>query len=1209
MRALSHAIIEVFILFCSVFCIGTAAFEGYEEGDGRVVVADFSRTELWSVTGAENSVHFNGKTPEGETAITYEISAPGKTKCKGPFLQGGSTWRGKTFHAVSLWVKGDGSGVWVQFRLMTGQKLFLVRFRLLHEDWKLMTFPIVDLTNEAGDRFDPAALSFIYFQTAKELRVSFGPVRLECGRPETIELLDIAGVRAVFAQSAPAIDGRMQEACWQSAPEYPLAHRVKSDQPLVEKTRFRILYDDKTLYLGAILDCADTAKLKADKREYGNDVWQDDCIEILLNPNNDMTTLCHFMVNSVGIRGTLRRMYDKVKDAFIMDMKWRPEWKAACALEPTKWHLEVAIPLTELGLGKVSGNRCGLQVGRENHTAGENSCFSPSPKFPHIPCFGLLSFARNADAARRIENVELRKHDPGRFIATGMVTVPAAGRDETVLSAHIINPERLVFVGESRLNDAGSPSRFAAHIDYQAESEGLHRLDLCVADKSDAVWQGFVFQHALPVETEYGRIVIHPEPKRLEWGEGFLVLPQGCSIVIPAGGTTRTRKTAEFLAEELYGYSGQRLAIEVTDRLPEAGGIVLTLGDPFPSKRVSGSWQGEAGELPAEGYALAVTGEGVTLKGADEPGLYYAVVTLMQVIRGPMRITEELRIRKTAIVDWPDVAWRYLSETPMWGRKRADNPGDIQWYKDYVKRVVAGSKLNMLALQLNGQYIFEHNTGLRGGGSFMSRKSYAALAELCREHFIELIPALQTGGHFWPPKSKYAYLFEEGFRRSANVTHPDFWKIMGPCMDELVEASGCRFFNILHDEWWSKPDKDITPELNGVPRHEIFLNHIRTQHDDLAARGIRCIMYGDMILMRHNGDPGKGPRKDLYTVADKLPKDIIMSNWSYPVDPESNRILNDLGFDVICAGNGFNPCPGDRNILKGYGFLSYGFGHLMAGKLSDSFTLRLGYTTVLRTADYAWNLKVDPGTSVREFERKKAENITAIRSVRPNPAAAVALGPVSIRDAANSNVIDVIGAGLGDLPVGKNEFGFIPMEIIDPEQKSSNTILALASNKTPLTVNMGRTASALYFLHAFHVTSEERKAFYKRWVPYLFGIPVAVYEVVYEDGSREEVDVRFGLNILDVCPPLARCRFMSEVRYSWQGRTSSGKPAFLSQVEWVNPRPGKTIASISLRSTGTEAVPIVVAISARGVKQPTQFRQGGTREDESKQKATKRGKG
>jgi len=1183
--ALLDRIVGPCVLFGCVLCADTRAFEGLEEEDGRVVVADPSKAALWEVSGPGVTAHFGEKTPEGEAAISYEVSGDGKAKCRPSLITGNAKWREKKFHGISLWVKGDGSGAWIQFRLMTGKTLFPIRFRLFHKGWKQMSFPITDLTNKAGDRFDLSKLTFLYFQSTQKLKVSYGPVRLEPGQPQYMILAPVATARAVPADKPPIINGKLDEPCWQSAPSHWLDSGLRSGKPPQERTEFKVLYDEDNVYVGAILDCADTSKLRANIKQDGSDVWQDDCLEFLFNPNNDMTTLVHLMVNSLGTRGAIRRAYDKVKDNYVIDSNWSPAWTVRCALEPTKWYVEATVPLSELGLkAGLRGKRVAFQVGRENHTRGETPSFSLTSKFPRISQFGVLTFGQDAKPPWDLGDVTCQKDALGKFKAIGMVTSEQPRANDMNVFAEITNAARQTFTGTAKVKVTARANRFSADIAYPAEADGLHRLDVCVSDGRDVTWKSFTFLHELPVKLVYGETVINPQPKKLKSADGFLTLPDGCRISVLKGASKRTEKTARFLADELYGYFGRRFAVEKVGRLPEGGGIVMTLAHEVPAGRVPGKWKSETNSLPPAGYGLAVTDRGITLKGADEAGLYYAGVTLMQVIKSPMQITQQPRVRRTAIYDWPDLQYRYYSENLHLGRRRKDNPSNVEWYKAYVKRVVAGHKFNVLSLQINSQFLYEHNPKLSHGSAFMSRKDYQELAALCAEHFVEFIPALQTGGHFWPPRSAYPQLYEEGFPRSANVTHPDFWMIIKPCMDELIEGTGAKYFNALHDEWWSNPGEGITPELNGVPRTQVFLNHVLKQHAFLKAKGLRMVMHADMLLKNHNGNPPGGPRKNLHTVAEKLPKDIIMSNWSFGVDPDSNKILHDMGFDVICASNGFRACPHDRNILKGFGVLSYGTGRLMAGIVSDSHALQYGHTAVLRSADYAWNLKVDPGTSVQEFERRKAGNITAIGSVWPNPAAGVGLEPVAIRKAANASVRQITQTDLVDLPSGKSEFGFIPMEMISPVENNGNTIIALSAAKKPVDVSVTRKASAIYFMHGFHTTPSRRESLYKRWPSYIAGVPVAAYVVTYDDGSSEEVDVRFGLHILDIIPPLPRCRFMSEVRYTWQGKTSANRPAFVYQIEWVNPHPEKKIAKISLRSVAPEVVPIIFAITLRQVQ-------------------------
>ena len=310
-----------------------------------------------------------------------------------------------------------------------------------------------------------------------------------------------------------------------------------------------------------------------------------------------------------------------------------------------------------------------------------------------------------------------------------------------------------------------------------------------------------------------------------------------------------------------------------------------------------------------------------------------------------------------------------------------------------------------------------------------------------------------------------------------------------------------------------------------------------------------------------------------------------MTNWSNTVDSGSNKELYDHGFEVICAGNGFIPCAKDSNILSGFGNLAYGASHMMSGLVNDRHALQYGYTTLLRSADYAWNVKNDPGVSIEEFEESRMANIGAVNSIKPNPKAGSGLQPISITGTANADLEGITGIELAEYPSGLGDFGFIPMELIAPEEVGGS-VIALPPGGEPVEVAVSGKASALYFLHAFYAPPENRTALFLRGNTYLFGAPMITYTITYDDGTSEESNAGFGFNILDVVPAFSRSKFMSDIRYSWTGNTVEGRPACLYQHEWVNPFPEKTIKSLSLASAGPEATPIVFAITARDVAPP-----------------------
>lgn len=1136
------------------------------EPNGSVLLTDFSNPSFWSAGGKENKtpeIGFNEKTPEGEAALTY--NSPNEVECtfRGAIYQGCGEWRksGK-FHGLSFWIKNNSSAGLISIRPSSrAGKYINILYRLPEKNtWQLVYLPLGKYDNKD---FDPAKIRHFIFKTYDKVNFSMGPVRMESGK-RPIFLAKRPQINAVSAEKPPVIDGALNDAVWSNATEYELKYQTKREKAPVEKTKFKLAYDKDNIYLGATLECKDTSKLKADIKEDGMPVlWQDDCLEFILEPKNDLNSYCHFIINSLGKKSSFRRAHDKVRDALVTDTQWPAKWQGACQISPKVWTIELAIPLSQLGLKDMEGKSMFFQLGRENHEAHEYSSFSSTAKFPAMANFANATFTKNNNKNLKIVDASLQKVSDGKFVINAVVGGANPGND-ILFEVEMTNPEGVKLKNSVSKMPKGKFLRVSIPVDYPAESEGLHRVTIKASDKNGPIFDARTFRHTLPVTAKYGDIILNPMPKELKWKKGYLTLLGSENIVIPENATKRTEKTAKILSEELYDLSGEKFEVHRSKDIEKASGIKLSV----------------TGNGEPEGYALDVGGKDIVLQGNDEPGLYYAVVTLMQIARGNMRIAEKPEIRKVSIKDWPDLRYRYYSESPNWRRKQKDNPRDMEWYKRYFKRFIAGQKYNMLSFSVNNGFMFENTPKLKDSRAFMSKKFQLELARLCKDHFVEFIPTVQSGGHFnWVPRSKFPELFEKGFKRQGDPTNPAYYKFLFPVMDELIEGTDSKYFNILHDEWWSHPPAGKTDVYKGVPRKKILFDDIVKEYEYLKGKKLKTMMYADMILKGHNGND-KGPRKGLYTIAKDLPKDIIIINWSTTVDPYSNKILHDLGFEVIVANNGFAPCPKDRDNINGYGVLSYGLGMLTDGIVKDTFLLQFGYTPNIRCADYAWNFKSDPGTPLKEFERARMSNVGPMNAVKANPAASAELNVVPLKNYENSKVKTILGANLVGLPDGVKEFGFIPMEIL----KSGKKCIALEKDKNPLIIPVNKKVSALYFLQGMYLEKTKRKQFFALSKDYIFGIPAAEYIINYADGSKQIVKARFGANILDVNPPVARCRFMPDIRYIWSGKTDDGKDAYLYQYEWGNPNPKKEVVSIGLKSAGTDAVPMLFALTARGVK-------------------------
>jgi len=343
----------LFLVFFS-FCLSLGAFEPYETPDGKVILVDFSKKDLWETSGIP-SVNLDEKTPTGEVAITYETEEEKKSVLRIKKYDGGGEWRNKKFKFISFWVKGDGSGSYVQLRLLTDDGEFQHQFYLTGTNWEYKKLTWDKFTNKEGKNLDISKIKMLIFRSTKKFKISIGPLKLEPGDETSISfpLLEIPSALVFFTEKPPIIDGKLDEKCWEMAPEYELSYNINSDTPPKEKTKFRLLYDENNLYFSAVLECKDTSNLKTTRKEDRNDIYLDDCLELFINGNKDMQTYTHFMVNSEGYKGTIKRYYDKVKDDVITDTKYTGKLEVKCKIvKPEKWYIEGSIPLVELDLKK-----------------------------------------------------------------------------------------------------------------------------------------------------------------------------------------------------------------------------------------------------------------------------------------------------------------------------------------------------------------------------------------------------------------------------------------------------------------------------------------------------------------------------------------------------------------------------------------------------------------------------------------------------------------------------------------------------------------------------------------------------------------------------------------------------------------------------------------------------------------------------------------
>ncbi len=161
------------------------------------------------------------------------------------------------------------------------------------------------------------------------------------------------------------------------------------------------------------------------------------------------------------------------------------------------------------------------------------------------------------------------------------------------------------------------------------------------------------------------------------------------------------------------------------------------------------------------------------------------------------------------------------------------------------------------------------------------------------------------------------------------------------------------------------------------------------------------------------------------------------------------------------------------------------------------------------------------------------------------------------------------------IPLGNQTFCGIPFKVIDPTaNKGKSCVVLYGQPRTNypqrVTVPVNRKAAALAFLHTLTWNDKH--------------MPVAVYIVHYADGSKTEIPIRVGKEILgfwgnDETDDVKLAHQAPNLMY---GRVS------IYAWTWTNPKPSVTIKTLELVSTGSKGCPVIVAATALdAVQKPT----------------------
>lgn len=194
-------------------------------------------------------------------------------------------------------------------------------------------------------------------------------------------------VRFSRMAGAPAIDGVLDDPCWQSPPQVTAFHHFQSGQAAALQTTVQGGFDGEALYLAFRCQEPRTTDLAMTALPHDSmALFAADHVEVFLKTDPLADTYYQFAVHTSG----------STYESRVEDATWNAEWQAATRMTPDGWVAELAIPLQPIQAASahfIQGNFCRTR----RLTPPETSCWSTTFGVFHNPSrFGAVRLGDGA---------------------------------------------------------------------------------------------------------------------------------------------------------------------------------------------------------------------------------------------------------------------------------------------------------------------------------------------------------------------------------------------------------------------------------------------------------------------------------------------------------------------------------------------------------------------------------------------------------------------------------------------------------------------------------------------------------------------------------------------------------------------------------------------------------------------------------------------
>lgn len=660
--------------------------------------------------------------------------------------------------------------------------------------------------------------------------------------------------------------------------------------------------------------------------------------------------------------------------------------------------------------------------------------------------------------------------------------------------------------------------------------------------------------------------------------------------------------------------SPQARGIHVRVLQPEEAPLPTATAEPPDSSAFDG--------LPQEGYRLQVTREGIFLTARDAHGAFYGLQTLRQLLSAASK--RSYAFAGAEITDWPSLAFR--------GAHIFVGRNALPFHTRLIENIFSRYKLNAMVIECEYTRWKSHPELWQPNS--MDPDALRAEIALARDYFLEPIPLINTLGHSeWIFKNGQHPDLAEDVRSPHNYdpSNPDTYRLVFDVFGEAVDLFHPRIFHIGHDEV-KVPSYDTVGKYPARPENirkgavMLFLEDADRLGDWLRERRIRTMLWGDMLLAPIEGT---GPAGEAMTAAyapsveaarqlrAQIPQGAIVADWRYEPGSEQRnglRLFEEAGHPAVGSA-WFQP----ENI-RGWALqaiAAHAFGTLQttwAGYDSNETLLESEYrqfNAYVLAAEYAWSgTAAHPQLAPEDQDVSKpgdAHSDTLPYTLPYNAATLFARAYrnaplqttprrgwyVSLRHAANINLFaegipgtpwsaypprvaddnaDTVDTFLN--PQSFPEAAEVGLRVVGPHP--GGVMLQGRLSPPSLPVGFGQEIPVSYpAAVALKVDAKAKELAFLQATGYAVdtGTRVAHYTVIYTDGQKIEIPLRYGEQIRALDDGDSTGYAATPIAWN------NGNALTLRLFRWTNPRPRVAITRIEFRADHPYAGPILFSLT------------------------------